>query len=189
MPDLACVDALRAAGVAFEPAEQPQGAEVACMVETPVRLQSFLEPTAKRVIALPDRPIVACRFAGPFTDWAGRIAAPVLGAARNSTLKAVRTGPGFQCRGRNRQDGSKMSAHGLGIAVDIMGFEFADGSALTIKANGRSPAEEAALGAIRRAACGWFTTVLGPGSDAYHDDHLHLDLVSRGSGDRYRICQ
>ena len=40
---------------------------------------------------------------------------------------------------------------------------------------------------MRTAACGWFTTVLGPGSDGYHEDHIHVDLAVRVSG--YRLCQ
>jgi len=43
--------------------------------------------------------------------------------------------------------------------------------------------------AARTAACGWFTTVLGPGSDAAHTDHLHVDTTLHGTSDRYRICQ
>ena len=35
--------------------------------------------------------------------------------------------------------------------------------------------------AAHRAACGIFGTTLGPGSDGYHEDHLHFDTVSRGS--------
>jgi len=30
-------------------------------------------------------------------------------------------------------------------------------------------------------------TVLGPGSDGYHEEHIHLDLAERHNG--YRICQ
>ena len=37
------------------------------------------------------------------------------------------------------------------------------------------------------AACARFTTVLGPGSDGYHNEHIHLDLAERSHG--YRICQ
>ena len=43
--------------------------------------------------------------------------------------------------------------------------------------------------ALRIAACGWFTTILGPGSDEAHHDHLHVDIEQHGSSDRYRICQ
>src|SRR2546422_709012 len=48
---------------------------------------------------------------------------------------------------------------------------------------------QATVAAIRVAACGWFTTVLGPGSDAAHADHMHVDIMQHGSSDRYRICQ
>ena len=53
------------------------------------------------------------------------------------------------------------------------------------------PVPEIAAGEvlIRVAACGWFTTVLGPGSDAAHAEHLHVDILQHGSSDRYRICQ
>jgi hypothetical protein len=45
------------------------------------------------------------------------------------------------------------------------------------------------IDALRRAACGWFTTVLGPGSDAAHADHLHLDREPRGRDGESRLCQ
>ena len=32
-----------------------------------------------------------------------------------------------------------------------------------------------------------FTTVLGPASDGFHENHVHVDLAERRSG--YRICQ
>ncbi|MBY0361251.1 MAG: extensin family protein, partial [Phreatobacter sp.] len=42
---------------------------------------------------------------------------------------------------------------------------------------------------LRKAACGWFTTVLGPGSDTAHADHLHLDREPRGRDGESRLCQ
>ena len=36
-------------------------------------------------------------------------------------------------------------------------------------------------------ACTPCTTVLGPGSDGYHEDHIHLDLLQRHIN--YKICQ
>ncbi|MBI3702671.1 MAG: extensin family protein, partial [Rhizobiales bacterium] len=41
--------------------------------------------------------------------------------------------------------------------------------------------------ALRESACARFTTVLGPGSDGYHESHIHLDIAERRNG--YRICQ
>jgi hypothetical protein len=43
------------------------------------------------------------------------------------------------------------------------------------------------LGNIRKDACSYFTTVLGPGSDPYHGNHFHVDVLERRGG--YRICQ
>jgi hypothetical protein len=40
---------------------------------------------------------------------------------------------------------------------------------------------------VLHSVCRRFTTVLGPGSDGYHEEHIHLDLAERRSG--YRICQ
>ncbi|MGL4295058.1 MAG: extensin family protein, partial [Aestuariivirga sp.] len=43
------------------------------------------------------------------------------------------------------------------------------------------------LEAVRSGACKQFATVLGPGSDAYHGDHFHVDAIQRKND--YRICQ
>jgi len=40
---------------------------------------------------------------------------------------------------------------------------------------------------IKEAACARFTTVLGPGSDGYHESHVHLDIIERRGG--FRLCQ
>jgi hypothetical protein len=45
------------------------------------------------------------------------------------------------------------------------------------------------LHTMRQASCGWFTTVLGPGSDAAHAEHFHFDILRHGASDTYRICQ
>lgn len=83
-----------------------------------------------------------------------------------------------------------MSAHGRGLALDIAGFGFADGRRFRVADHaGLEPAMALFLRGLRRAACGSFLTVLGPGSDSFHEDHLHLDLEQHGSGTRYRICE
>jgi hypothetical protein len=185
-----CLAQLRADGAEVEPAAQPPSSDGACSVENPVRLLSVADPSdAGRRIAFPGKPLVACRVALPIAQWTARLIAPVLKAELGSPLRALQTGPGFECRGRNRQAGGKMSAHALGLALDVMGFDLVDGRTLLVKTIGQDRAAERSFSTIRTAACGWFTTVLGPGSDAFHDDHLHLDFQLRGSSDRYRICQ
>jgi hypothetical protein len=128
--------------------------------------------------------ILACRFAGPFRHWIGDLVAGIKG----SNLKAVQTGPGFECGNRNRATTGKLSAHAQGLAIGIAGFDLANGTTLRIKPEADT-APDPALAALRMAACSWFTTILGPGSDEAHHDHLHVDIEQHGSSDRYRICQ
>jgi hypothetical protein len=44
------------------------------------------------------------------------------------------------------------------------------------------------LDAVRQSACGAFMTTLGPGSDAAHANHLHVDIQERRSR-ASRFCQ
>jgi hypothetical protein len=140
------------------------------------------------MVRLGDHPILACRFADGFGHWLGDLVAPLMAGSTNTELKSVRTGPGFECRNRNRAATGKLSAHAEGLAIDISGFELANGTTLRIKPEADTPPSPV-LAALRTAACGWFTTILGPGSDEAHHDHLHVDIQQHGSSDRYRICQ
>jgi hypothetical protein len=92
------------------------------------------------------------------------------------------------CRNRNNQAGGKLSAHAVGLAVDIAAFQLANGEVISV-AEDKDAKKSAALATMRTAACGWFTTILGLGSDAAHATHWHLDIQRHGSSDNYRICQ
>jgi hypothetical protein len=182
-----CLDELRAAGVEADAAPPPSSANAACVLEMPVRLKT-VRPRSGAPVRFADQPIVACGFAKPLTHWVGQLVAPFLAASLGGELKAVRSGPGYVCRNRNSVKEGKPSAHAIGIAIDLSGFEMQDGRTLAIKP-GENGEVASALQLVRSAACGWFTTILGPGSDAAHADHLHLDIQRHGSSDRYRICQ
>ena len=49
------------------------------------------------------------------------------------------------------------------------------------------PSAAQAMQAFRTAACGPFKTVLGPGSNADHANHFHLDLQKRRND--YLYCK
>ena len=83
----------------------------------------------------------------------------------------------YMCRTRNNQKGAKISEHGRGRAVDIAGFVFSDGKEWTIARDYNKTIRKA-----QKAACGIFGTTLGPGSDGYHEDHLHFDTANYGNG-------
>jgi hypothetical protein len=184
----ACLARLAALGVGVQAAAAPVGGK-ACTISIPIRVETVIAwNSAGTVIQFPDQPLIDCRLAEPLARWVGGVVAPVFAASFSSALKAVRTGPGYECRNRNREAASKISAHASGLALDISSFELADGKIVSI-GSASNPVSEAALGTVRTAACGWFTTVLGPGSDAEHENHLHLDIQQHGADGRYRICE
>jgi hypothetical protein len=142
-------------------------------------------------VALHDRTEVAieppatlrCETAESIASFVQSALAPAVASA-GGQLVAIDNFDSYECRGRNRVAGAKLSEHGRANALDIHALRLRDGRIL-------HPTDDAvALSfrqAMKTAACARFTTVLGPGSDGYHEDHVHVDLAERASG--YRICQ
>jgi hypothetical protein len=94
----------------------------------------------------------------------------------------------YSCRGMNDVPDARISEHAFGNALDIAAFTLADGHIITVKDGWRgTPAEQGFLHDVQDAACTVFATVLAPGSNAYHEDHMHVDLMRRPS--RRTICQ
>jgi hypothetical protein len=94
----------------------------------------------------------------------------------------------YSCRGMNGDPNAHISEHAFGNALDIAAFTLADGRKITVKDGWRgAPEEQAFLHDVQSAACEMFTTVLAPGSNVYHYDHMHVDLMRRSSG--RVICQ
>jgi len=88
----------------------------------------------------------------------------------------------------NGQPGARISEHAFGNALDIAAFTLADGRRIVVKDGWRgAPEEQGFLRDVQASACQHFSTVLAPGSNAYHYDHIHVDLMRRSSG--RVICQ
>ena len=69
-----------------------------------------------------------------------------------------------------------------------MGFDLVNKRQVTVESMPKG-ADASVLSALRTSACGYFTTVLGPGSNAAHANHLHFDLGQHGKSGTYRICE
>jgi hypothetical protein len=94
----------------------------------------------------------------------------------------------YSCRGMNGGPRASISEHAFGNALDIAAFTFADGRRITVKDGWHgAPEEQGFLHDVQGAACEMFATVLAPGSNEYHYDHIHVDLMRRASG--RVICQ
>jgi hypothetical protein len=120
---------------------------------------------------------------------------PAAQARLKTQATAINVAASYVCRRRNNASSGKLSEHGKANALDLAGFSFARQEQVAVSGGwgaailgtlGLSK-NDSFLGDIRKSACTHFTTVLGPGSDPYHGDHFHIDVIERRGG--YRICQ
>jgi hypothetical protein len=147
-----------------------------------VRLEAVVLPDHRQVTLKPAA-ILRCKMASAIADWVRSDIAP-LASSLGSTIAILDNFDSFECRGRNRIAGAPLSEHGRANALDVRSFKFADGRTISLTDRGvtRSLRET-----VLHSVCARFSTVLGPGSDGYHEDHIHLDLMERRND--YRICQ
>ena len=176
----ACLEALARLGVRFEP--MPSIRAGACGAERPLRVSALPEGVE---VSPPATTI--CPVAEALARWTVDTLVPE--ARRLLDRRPVRllVGTSYECRGQNRVAGTRLSEHGFANAVDIGGIVFDRGKPHTVMPlSGEAPGDRFQA-EIQARACAYFTTVLGPGSDAAHANHLHLDLRGRNRG--FRICQ
>lgn len=147
-----------------------------------VRLEAVIMPDTSRVAFKPPA-ILRCALATALVEWVrGDLAA--LARTQGASLREIDNFDSYECRGRNRVMGARLSEHGRANAIDIRGVRLT--SDVTLGFTDRA-APKPLRESIKASVCARFATVLGPGSDWYHEDHVHLDLAERRSG--YRICQ
>lgn len=117
---------------------------------------------------------VECGTVQALKDWIDNAMRPAFGQRE---VVQLRIAAHYVCRGRNNKRSARISEHGKGKALDISGFVFADGTEWSIKRDYNKQIRRA-----HKGACGIFGTTLGPGSDGYHEDHLHFDIARYRSG-------
>jgi hypothetical protein len=126
-------------------------------------------------VKLSEAATIDCNTARALNAWVQQGLQPQF--SRDPVVQ-LRVAGHYTCRPRNNIKGNKISEHGKGKAIDISGFVLASGELVTIASDWRSKAEGRLIKAAHKAACGVFNTTLGPGSDGYHEDHLHFDTAS-----------
>lgn len=153
-----------------------------CGGEDLVRLEAIVLPD-KRKVAVNPAAILRCKMAAAVADWVRTDIAP-LAQSLGGGISNLDNFNSFECRGRNRVAGAQLSEHGRANALDVRALSLANGKSisLTDRSVPRTVRET-----VLHSVCARFSTVLGPGSDWYHEDHIHLDLIERRNN--YRICQ
>jgi hypothetical protein len=127
---------------------------------------------------------VRCAFALEVVGWV-RDDLSGIAASVNGKLAKLTSVGGHACRPRNGVAGAPISEHASGNAIDLSGLVLQDGR--TVALAGRESEMKALREQIQKSVCARFATVLGPGADASHKDHLHLDMRQRPRG--YKLCQ
>ena len=126
---------------------------------------------------------LACPLVSEVDRWLIEVVQPAAAAWFGEPVSEIRQLSAYSCRSMNGQRGASISEHAFGNALDIATFKLASGREVKVKDgwNGR-PEEKGFLRNVHAGACERFSTVLGPGADAFHYDHFHVDLSRRASG-------
>jgi len=153
-----------------------------CGATDAVLLDSVILP-GRATVAIAPPATLRCAMAETVAIWLREDVAPAtlkLGAP----LRGLDNFDSYECRGRNRVRGATLSEHGRANALDVRGFKLANGEEIEpTDVNVAKDWREA----LRGSACARFSTVLGPGSDGNHEQHIHLDLAERHGG--YKTCE
>ena len=131
-----------------------------------------------------------CPMVAELDQWLTDIVQPSAQARFGQKVIQINSMGSYACRGMNNQTGAQLSEHSFGNALDIGGFVLADGQQITLVQDWWHGDEQARafLMDIHRGSCERFSTVLSPGSNAFHYNHIHVDLAMHGRSGR-RICK
>ena len=131
---------------------------------------------------------LACPIVSVLDRWLAESVQPTAMRWFGSRVVEIRQISAYSCRGMNGNSRAHISEHAFGNALDIAGFTLADGRRISVESGWKgTPEEQGFLHDVQATACQAFTTVLAPGSNVYHYNHIHVDLMRRAH--RPIICQ
>jgi hypothetical protein len=165
----ACLNDLFATGAKFELIAQAEPGKDGCSLQNGVRL---IATTVDLV-----RPAeMTCPMALRLVQFETEVLLPEAQRVFGQPLKQINHAGAFTCK-RMTGNGSRISEHGHGRAIDIWGFVLADGRRISVADHFRSQNREGQyLRGINREACRFFSVVLGPNADAAHAKSFHWDI-------------
>jgi hypothetical protein len=156
----------------------------ACGMDYPFKVSAF----AGGSVGLTSKATLACPIIPRIDTWLDEVVKPAALLYYGVPVVDVKAGS-YSCRPRNNQSGAKASEHAFGNAMDVMGFVLGDGRQVMVVKGWRDPADQDFLREVFIGACRYFSTVLGPGADAFHYDHIHIDLARHDPRGERRICK
>jgi hypothetical protein len=131
---------------------------------------------------------LACPLVAALDQWITTSVQPAAMRWFRQPVVEIKQISAYSCRGMNGDPSAHISEHAFGNALDIAEFDLADGHAIKVQYAWRgTPEEQGFLHDVQSAACDQFATVLAPGANVYHYNHIHVDLMRRASG--RSICE
>jgi hypothetical protein len=181
----ACLRERQVTPSAYMSRSSPIDGPGACGISYPFKVSAFGGGT----VGLTQKVTLGCPIIPRIDGWIDDVVQPAARLYFGVGVAEVKSGS-YSCRPRNNQRGAKLSEHSFGNAIDVMAFRLLDGREVTILRGWRGPPEEQGfLREVFLGACDRFSTVLGPGADAFHYDHLHLDLARHDPRGERRVCK
>lgn len=143
-----------------------------CGMEYPLRVQALSNVPLDKAL------IMDCPLTAALNSWVERVVQPEARRHFGVLVSRVNVFGAYACRTVDNRENQVFSEHAFGNAVDIAGFELENGKKIIILRdfNAIHTNESAFLREIFAKSCALFSTVLGPGADVFHYNHIHLDL-------------
>lgn len=180
-PDAACLQDLAALGVSFQPVQSFGDPEQGCGISNAVKVSATGVPW--------NRPgVLSCPMVRVLARYQAEVLQPLAEKNFGQGIKRIHHAGTYDCRVKRNNStakaaslggsrGGRLSEHSKGQAIDVMAFELADGTMVSVKRDWRAGGAKAAfLKDVSRASCSTFNVVLTPNHDRFHQDHLHLDI-------------
>ena len=183
----ACERMLDGLDIIWRP-DQPIGEPDGCGTPAPIAIAEVAQ------IRIDPPATVNCGFASALHGWLSQSVQPQAKKLVGAGIIGIRNASSYACRRRNNARSGKLSEHAKANALDIAAFDFGRKAQITVAGSDGGLLQKIGLSgkgnfmkAVRKSACQYFNTVLGPGTDPYHGDHFHVDLMKLRPG-RFKMC-
>lgn len=173
-----CRALLKSAGIEYSVVSPVEG-EGGCGYRDGIR---FREGGSANMAYSPANLRISCPVAAALAMWEWNVVQPAAQRHFGTSIKRVEHLGSYSCRRIYGQSAGAWSEHSTADAVDIAGFQLADGTRVSLLKDWESDGPKAAfLREVRTGACRLFSTVLSPDYNAAHRDHFHFDQAERGA--------
>ena len=166
----------------------PPISEGQCKAQSPLSVSGVL--VNGRMVPFNAEAVTDCGMASALPGWISDVDGYVQ-AHDNTRVESVIVGTGYMCRNVNNAAEGNLSFHAFADALDVVGFKLEDGRTVTVEEGwtGTEAQGSQIIKFAHDAACGHFTTTLGPEANAQHHDHIHVDLGCHGKTCTARLCE